>query len=760
LLVSTLSCLETKYLQSGEYFLADQRIKGNKKNYSKALLATLKQDCNFASSSLPISVWIYQIGKSTHNPDNINKEIKAIQQKFEDKIANAANNPKKAASLEKIKKKRIDQKEMLLNKGNLMMRLGSKPVIYNESQVSINQKSLLSYLKYNGYFEAKVEPKVKLRNQKAYVTYNISENTPYTIAKIKYEILDPELKNILKDDQINSLIKIGEIYKSNNLSKERNRIYELLTNKGYYGFDIANISFEVTLLENNKQVEITFIINTEKSQNPKYFTNEIFFLNHQSNSSPTLKYNNVKLGDVTFISNYPADTLNLLLNKIIIKKGEVYNAQKTSETLKKLYELSIFRDINITHKPTEGQETQLNLYINTYEGKKVQADAKFELENTADTIIFKTDIDLSLKNIFKKLRILTISADLAIEDIIGFLSMKKALVSYNLKLINTVPYAYLPFNLVKLTKFYKYNIKTDYLLNYDTKKTTNFKNHSFNLALTYIWKVNPRSIYKIDLLSLSFLQFSEVKKDFLEYITNNNLEKSYKSYFLDKISGSYQFIKNPYYNSIYENNFTSIFSFDCVGLLHLDKIVKLKLEYYKYIKLNFSYTKSINLSYNTVFTHKASYGIIYPYSSNKAVPHDSYYFADGANGVRAWGKNTLGPGSLKSNKETATGEIMLQNTIELTQGLSKYLAASAFIDFGNVWMLNGIDKQGNFAAKNFFKEVAIGTGLGIKLIFNIIVINVDLGIKIYDPSKPLGYRFIGNDILKPDAYKFHLRIGQ
>jgi outer membrane protein insertion porin family len=211
-------------LSTGEYFLATQKVKGNKKVDSKALESTFKQDCNFGSSTFPLSVWIYQIGRSAYNPEDINNKINLINKEFDDKIAKYTGDQKKIASLEKQKNKRISKKKRLLNNGNLMMQWGSKPVLYDSLKTTLTQQTMASYLKYNGYFDATVEPIVTFRGSKAYITYNIVENTPYTIVNKAYKIDDKEIEHIIQNYEKQTFINTGETYKSANLSKERTRI--------------------------------------------------------------------------------------------------------------------------------------------------------------------------------------------------------------------------------------------------------------------------------------------------------------------------------------------------------------------------------------------------------------------------------------------------------------------------------------------------------------------------------------------------------
>jgi len=88
-----------------------------------------------------------------------------------------------------------------------------------------------------------------------------------------------------------------------------------------------------------------------------------------------------------------------------------------------------------------------------------------------------------------------------------------------------------------------------------------------------------------------------------------------------------------------------------------------------------------------------------------------------------------------------------------------------FLDAGNVWTTtNGVygneetENLGKFRFKNFFRELALGTGIGIRYDLNFLIIRLDWGIGLhmpYDTGKS-GYFNIGSF---KDANTLHFAIG-
>ena len=210
------------------------------------------------------------------------------------------------------------------------------------------------------------------------------------------------------------------------------------------------------------------------------------------------------------------------------------------------------------------------------------------------------------------------------------------------------------------------------------------------------------------------------------------------------------------------------------------------LELYKYIKLSTDFRKYVTLNPRTQFAYRANFGIAKSYAANAVIPYEKYFFAGGSNSNRAWRPRRLGPGSYfpsvaskvdYSDKYEQPGEILIETSMEIRTKLIKFVQGAAFIDAGNIWMTQkDPDRPGaEFNLNTFYKEIAVGAGLGLRLDFTFLLLRFDLGFKIYNPALPKGIRFIG-DLMEtrseeieqkygingdslPDLWVFNLAIG-
>ncbi len=132
-------------------------------------------------------------------------------------------------------------------------------------------------------------------------------------------------------------------------------------------------------------------------------------------------------------------------------------------------------------------------------------------------------------------------------------------------------------------------------------------------------------------------------------------------------------------------------------------------------------------------------GVGHPYGNSKVMPFEKMYFAGGANSMRAWQPRSLGPGESKKynpNERFSYGEMKLEGNIEYRFTIRNQLEGAAFVDMGNVWNLSEIsdnDIDSRFFWSDFYKQIAVGSGVGIRYNWSGIILRLDTAIKIRDP---------------------------
>jgi outer membrane protein assembly factor BamA len=168
--------------------------------------------------------------------------------------------------------------------------------------------------------------------------------------------------------------------------------------------------------------------------------------------------------------------------------------------------------------------------------------------------------------------------------------------------------------------------------------------------------------------------------------------------------------------------------------------------FFRYAKINIDYRHSSPFNSRVTMAYRAHLGVAVPYGDNKTLPYEKFFFAGGSNSIRAWEPRRLGPGSFipvdstglnYNNDFEQPGEILFESSIEFRHRLFSFLYGAIFVDIGNVWTLrNDPSRPGaQFEFQNFFREVAVGAGYGVRMDFSFLILRLDAAWKIYDPGK-------------------------
>ena len=159
------------------------------------------------------------------------------------------------------------------------------------------------------------------------------------------------------------------------------------------------------------------------------------------------------------------------------------------------------------------------------------------------------------------------------------------------------------------------------------------------------------------------------------------------------------------------------------------------VSYSQYIKTEFDYIKHWDICRKNVIAIRSFFGIAIPYGNSNSIPFSKSFFAGGANDNRAWTAYNLGPGSSDSNNEFNEANMKIALSLEHRFNLFGNLNGALFVDAGNIWNVldNVEDDRATFSSFSSLKDIAIGSGFGLRYDFSFFVFRFDVGFKTYDP---------------------------
>ncbi|MEJ4089507.1 BamA/TamA family outer membrane protein [Galbibacter orientalis] len=167
------------------------------------------------------------------------------------------------------------------------------------------------------------------------------------------------------------------------------------------------------------------------------------------------------------------------------------------------------------------------------------------------------------------------------------------------------------------------------------------------------------------------------------------------------------------------------------------------VQYSQYVKTELDYIKYWRLSRSNVLAFRSFLGIAIPYGNADNIPFIRSYFAGGSNDNRAWQPYSLGPGRTDNVNDFNEANLKIAFNLEYRFNLIGDFKGALFADAGNIWnFLDNVDEEeAVFEDFKSLKEIALGTGFGLRYDFNFFVLRFDIGFKTYDPSYNQGKRW-------------------
>ncbi len=658
-----------------------------------------------------------------------------------------------------------------------LRNIGEEPVVFDPYAADKSKDQIKSYVASKGYFDAIVTDTTYTSKRKTDVYYNVELRPPYTVHNIYNDIADSNIKKLYVFDSMNCLIERGKPYDVDVLQSERARFERFVKDHGFYGFSGDHIYFRVDSAVGHRQVDITYGV--RKLMTIDEFSNKVILVPHS-----IYKVNNIYIypdfipknaleGGQTYINSldttfykgyYFINTkkterikYDLILQSLYLKPGATYNFTNTEQSQSHLLDLKVYRLVNISYNELSGrpvprskvQELNCNIQLTPLP----QQSYKVELEgtNSAGNIGGAVNLIYQHKNLFHGAQLFNLKLKGAIEALAQENTELKKSQEYGLEGSLRFPEFLLPF--FKKGEFVKkYNPTTIVLAAINYQNLPFYERFMSNATFGYTWKAGPYKEHQVYPLQFNVVNLLKIDSAYQQLINSSSyLAYSYQDVMI--LGGRYSYIFNNQKinksNDFWFMRFNAEASGNLLGIVkNISGAPKTEDGTYEFLRQPFAqYIKTdIDARYNYKFNNVASmvyrgfFGIGIPYGNSKAIPFEKQYFSGGSNGIRAWQVRTLGPGSYSSPDSSTfinqTADIKLEANAEYRFKLFWILEGAVFMDAGNIWTYkNDPARPGaQFKFNKFYKDVAVGTGAGLRFDFEFVLARVDLGMKLRDPA--------------------------
>ncbi len=613
-----------------------------------------------------------------------------------------------------------------------------KPVIYDTLQARLSCQDLLLAMQTQGYMNAGVTLHTDTHRKKLRATYMLHPGQPFLIDSVKYEVMDDSIRRLLRLDlPVNQRIKPGMPFSVATLDDERKRITNILADNGYYRFHKDFIQFSADTVAGRKDIALTL-------QLLKY---------KPSNSSPELPHPRYVVRHVNYLSN-DSDSIHLrrqvVLNATAIREGKPYDASALQQTYNNFARLQAVKYTNIRF--VESPDTlQLDCDIQVSTNKPSTISFQPEGTNTAGDLGAAASVTYTNRNLFRGSEQLSVELRGAYEAITGLEGYQdQNYTEYSIESKLVFPRFLAPF----LSKSFRrrQTASSEWSVSWDFQNRPEFHRRVFSSAWRYRWS-EPRHhlSYRFDLLDLNYVYMPWIsatfKEDYLDNADNRNaiLRYNYEDLFIMKMGFGLTY--NDGVEAI-RANFESAGNLlnGMSGVLGFHskedgQHTLFNIAYAQYVKFDFDYTHLQQFDKHSALALHAGLGVAYPYGNSRILPFEKRYFSGGANSVRGWSVRELGPGKFKGTDGridfiNQTGDIKLDLNAEYRTSLFWKFQGAVFVDAGNIWTIRDYAEQpgGQFKLTEFYKQIAVAYGLGVRLNFDYFILRFDMGMKAVNPA--------------------------
>jgi outer membrane protein assembly factor BamA len=687
---------------------------------------------------------------------------------------------------------------------DLLKRIGEAPVLYDEFQTKRSLDQLQLFLRNKGYYDAIVTDSILVNEDKRKLNliFYVEANQPYRIRNYSYSVKDENLREILLRDSINQLLKRNSTFDLDMLNAERQRISTLFKNRGYYKFSETYVRFQADTSVFDHTVNLTVKVEdvllgndeNELVEHEKYKIRD-YQINLIGKTIDFTGEQTEQLQDTLIRNNYIitySRKLNykpiLFFNLNRMQDSVWYCLQNAEKTYRALNRLKQFKLINISFAETgsfhSDSTPELDCKIQLSPLPRENISVEVEGTNSSGNLGVAGNLNFQHRNVFKGAEVF----DVQIRGARERQALQNNLFNtreFGIESSMTVPQF---LSIIKWKKMFAFQIpETKFSLGFNYQERPDYTRTITNFKFGYNWKTSEFHFHTFNLIDLNYVNIYQLDPSFIKDIQDLFIKSSFTDHLI--LATNYSWIYNTqninrradykYFRINLESagNMLSVYSrlMSKAKISVADSITNKTSSYYKildkrfaqYLKSDFEYRYCHIIDQSNSVLGRAFAGVGVPFGNFDVLPFEKKYFTGGANGIRAWQVRSLGPGSYSYKSDSLfypnqSSDIKLEANLEYRFRLFWLMEGALFLDGGNIWAINYKDNRNGavFKFEDFYKQIAIGSGFGLRFDFTYFLFRLDLGMKMRDPSLPAGKRFIpGNYRITGDTFNLSFAIG-
>ncbi len=635
-------------------------------------------------------------------------------------------------------------------------KFATPPVLLSSVNPEMRATAATNLLHDYGYFNGRVTHEIVPDNKndrKSKVRYRVEMGHSYRIDTVIYAGFRPEADSLVRKTLWWSKLKQGDQFSVLKLDEERQRLSTIFRSRGYFYFVPNYITFLGDTLQSPGNIALKVV--------PKAGLNDMVKrkwkvggltvnLRGYDNEPPTdsLTYEDMVIHYEGKLRVRPS----ILYSKIKDKQGDTYSQFTQQKTQEALGRLGIFRYTELQYVPEDSTGNTLNRVINASYDYPLNGEFEMNVKSKSNNYLGPgASFSVSRKNLFGGGERLSLTLNGAYEWQTNVREKGQAVNSYEFGIDLSLEFPRVIFPWM-LFRDFDYPASTKYHLYADqTNRASFFKLLTLGGGAEYKFRPNALHQHSITPFKLDFNLLQKTTARF-DSITDANpaLYLSLKDQFIPSMSYTYTFDNSSlrkrgqtwWQTSVTSsgNLLSCFYAMAGKGFGEEGKnLFGNPFSQFSKLTTELRYTYRINRRQS--IAARVMGGVAYAYGNALVVPYSEQFYVGGANSIRAFTIRSIGPGRYHADEDNQysyidqTGDIKLEANVEWRFNIFGDLNGAVFLDAGNVWLVRADESRpgAEFTLKDFYKNIALGTGIGLRYDLDILVLRLDMGIGLHAP---------------------------
>jgi len=691
-------------------------------------------------------------------------------------------------------------------------KLGQPPVLLKDATPEHTARLLEGETRNEGYFRSTVRQKVETKKTSSVVHYNIVLYRPYRLRNIVYpKGRDSTYAKIFRNLHEESLLDSNQRYDLNRMKAEQERIERKVENEGFYYFDDRYLLFEADSTVGKRKVDLRLRLKPDVPARARriYRLEEINIYPDYALTLDTVPATGtaeaIKVDGYNYIDRRHNFRPSIITRVINLRKGDTYSREAQELTLSHLMGLGAFKFVNVKFEESPRQDSAMlvtRIYLTPLKKKSLRADGQ-AVSKSNNFVGPGVSLSFTNRNFLRGAELFQIKLHSAYEYQIsrqsaGSLNSFEAGFEASL----TVPRFLTPIHIDYSSLRYlpKTQFKTGFNLQ---NRVSYFRLSSFNVGYGYNWQETASKSHELFPVDITFVRTDKTSPKFDSLLKANPvLANSFENQFI--VGTRYSFTLNTQIkdNTVQKYEVQRVRNHDFylnVGvnvagnLLHAVQSMAYPNHEGTYTLFNSPYSQFVrgaidvrhywNFDERNKLVTRLITGIGYAFDNSTTMPYIKQFSIGGSNSIRAFPARSIGPGTYdvrtvaKENNNNTNdntrlfidqrGDIKLEGNMEYRFDIIKALKGAVFVDAGNIWLIRPDTTRmgGEFKRKEFLKQIAVGTGLGLRVDFSFFVLRLDVAFPLRKPYLPEHERWVfreidfGSSRWRSDNLVFNIAIG-